>query len=338
MIVVRAPMRISLLGGGTDIPAFHQDTDGAVFSMGINKYVYVMLNDRFGGGIRASYSTTENVDRISDLKNELIRESLLAAGVPNRPDKGLEIVTVSDVPSTGSGLGASSALAVAIASACEIRKHAAGPTNQCHIPQAVMAGRACDVEINRLRHPIGKQDQYGSAISGISLHVFHKSAVITHKLGNQATEVWRRRILPDAMLLYMGPRSASSATGILSSAQKSMPDIVTRQAMADLAKELYDRSSYGDAIGIRARLGAMLNKGWQLKKQLTPMATNEAIDRAIDTALALGADGVKILGAGGGGFMLVLAESSMHPNIADGLGMTRVPYEVDTQGVVGWVI
>jgi len=338
MIVVRAPMRISLLGGGTDIPAFHQDTDGAVFSMGINKYVYVMLNDRFGGGIRASYSTTENVDRITDMKNELIRESLLAAGISNKPDKGLEIVTISDVPATGSGLGASSALAVAIASACEIRKHAAGPTNQCHIPQAVMAGRACDVEIDRLGRPIGKQDQYGSAIGGIALHVFHKSSVITHKLADQAVAMWRRYILPDTMLLYMGPRSSSSAIDILSSAQESMPDIGVRQAMADQAKELYDRSSYGDAIGIRARLGTMLNKGWQLKKQLTPMATNEAIDRAIDTALALGADGVKVLGAGGGGFMLVLAESSMHSNIAEGLGMARIPYEVDTQGVVGWVM
>jgi D-glycero-alpha-D-manno-heptose-7-phosphate kinase len=324
VIITRTPLRISLFGGGTDIPAFHQEVDGAVFAVAINKYVWVCLNDKFGGGIRVSYSITENVDRISQIKNELIRETLVHEGIKHTD--GLEIVTISDVPSNGSGLGSSSALCVGLIAAIRAKRGE-------KIQQACIANAACDTEINLMGKPIGKQDQYTCALGGVSLHTFGRDSVSTNQLTvYHALSLWGK-LRPYLLLLHVGARSNYSADTILAQAQAVNPDPMLVDAMAAQARLMHTLAMTASESYLHDNFGQMLRQAWEYKKQLTPLATNDMIDGLYNTALSLGAEGAKILGAGGAGFMLVYAPPEYHKNIAEGLGLRVVPFELDFHGV-----
>lgn len=324
MIITRTPMRVSLFGGGTDIPKFYEQSPGAVFSMAINKYVYVAVNKKFSPGIRVSYSRTENVDSIGLIVNELVRESLsevrdtLGAG-----DNHLEAVMMSDVPTKGSGLGASSALCVGLINAYAAHNH-------INLPPQRLAEMACNVELNRLRSPIGRQDQYACAHGGINHLTFTPDGVDVAPLSPKAYSFWRRAVFPWLRMYFVGYREVG-ANRILESAQRAPVDIRVMQEMVAQASAMSVILNEGNVDRV-FEVGMMLRSGWELKKKLTPKACTRDIKIVIDKALEKGALGAKILGAGAGGFLLAFVPPDNGPEFDKAMGLPKFEFDVDYSG------
>jgi D-glycero-alpha-D-manno-heptose-7-phosphate kinase len=288
MVISRTPLRVSFVGGGSDLPSFARKYGGAVISTTIDKYVYVIVTERFEGDLRVSYSKTEIVDSINNLKHELIRESLRLAGLPRK----VEIVTVADVPARGTGLGSSSAVTV-------------GALNALFAYQGILkspgelAEYAAEIEIDTLGKPIGKQDQYASAFGGLQLLQFGPGDVVRRDpvvIGNDS----RRELERSLLMFYTGKQR--SASKILQEIDASSERPSTRRSFArlrDLALELYDDLGHGDPTV----LGEYLHKGWEQKRRLAGVSDPQ-IDSWYAAARKAGALGGKLLGAGGGGFLL----------------------------------
>lgn len=319
MIITRTPLRLSFAGGGSDLEAFYRDEPGAVVSTAINKYIYITVNKKFDEKIRASYAVTEIVDTVGDLKHELIRESLRLLGI----DGGMEITSISDIPSQGTGLGSSSAYTVGVLHAL----HA-------HLGRQVGAERlareASHVEIERCGKPIGKQDQYIVAYGGLQYIQFNPdgSVVVDPVICPPQTKQALQRSL---LLLYTGV--TRSADTILTEQAENIrtQDRVRRslRAIVELARELRDALAAGD---LEAFAG-ILHQGWQEKKRMAAGITNVQIDEWYDRARRHGAMGGKITGAGGGGFLLLYAPPERHQSIIDALpGLRPVPVALEPQG------
>ena len=319
MIISRTPLRISFMGGGSDLPAFYEREPGCVISTAINKYIYITLNKKFDRHIRASYSVTEIVERLGELKHELIRESLRLAGV----EEGIEITSISDIPSSGTGMGSSSSYTV-------------GLLNALHAYQGLHAGaerlgrEACHVEIDVCRKPIGKQDQYIAAYGGLQCirfnpdgGVFVDPIVCKPETKNEL----ERRLL----LFYTG--ITRSANPILEEQKKNTladPRVRgTLRAMTQMAQAMRDALSANDLDNF----GEMLHEGWLSKKIVASCISNCKIDDWYERARKHGALGGKLLGAGGGGFLLLYAHPERHPAVISGLAeLTPVPFRFEPQG------
>jgi D-glycero-alpha-D-manno-heptose-7-phosphate kinase len=319
MIISRTPLRVSFAGGGSDLPAFYRHEPGAVVSTAINKYIFINVNRKFDRQIRASYSITEIVDSVNELKHELIREALKLLDLKG----GIEITSISDIPSQGTGLGSSSTYTVGLLNALYAYLGRHGGAER-------LAREACHIEIERCNKPIGKQDQYIAAYGGLQYIQFNpdESVFVDPIICSPETKkILERRLL----MFYTG--MTRSANQVL---QEQKINIETDQklrqelrAMTQLAQNLRDILCQGDLDSF----GEILHQGWLMKKSLASGISNNHINEWYERARRHGAIGGKILGAGGGGFLLLYAHRERHKDIISALPELRcVPFGFEAQG------
>lgn len=319
MIITRTPLRISFAGGGSDLPAFYEQEQGAVVSTAIDKYIYITVNPKFDHQIRASYSITEIVDSVDELQHELIRESLRMLDLT----QGIEVTSISDIPSQGSGLGSSSTYTVGLLNALYAYcGHMAGAERLAH--------EACHIEIERCGKPIGKQDQYIAAYGNLQYIRFNPDgSVFVDPIICQPTT--QRRLQENLLLLYTG--LTRRADDILIKQSQATQTDETKQAslrrMVGLAGQLREALSQNDVDAF----GEILHAGWMEKRQLVDGISNNAIDTWYERARTAGAIGGKLTGAGGGGFLLLYADPERHRNICRALPeLQHVPFHFSPQG------
>lgn len=296
MIVTQTPLRISFFGGGTDFPAFFAKEEGCVLSSAIDKYIFVIIKKRFDDKIRVGYTKTELVQDIDEIQHELVRECLRKTGIR----KGVEIATMADIPSSGSGMGSSSTVTVGLLNAMYQFK------NEPKEPET-LARQACEIEINVLGKPIGMQDQYIAAYGGQRFISFGRDQRVTvQSVGLK--ECHSDRLNQNLMLFFTnGTRKAES---ILSEQVKNIglkfEVLKEMKKLALIAKEQIKSGCFDD-------FGNLLDQAWQLKKQLASRISNNGLDEIYQSARKAGALGGKITGAGGGGFLLLYC----HPDRQD---------------------
>lgn len=318
VIISRTPLRISFAGGGSDFPAFYRHEAGAVVTTAVNKYIYITVNKKFDSKIRASYAITEMVDRVEDLKHELIREALFLTGITG----GIEITSISDIPSRGTGLGSSSAYTVGVL-------HALHAYAGRHAGAKRLAEEACQIELERLRRPMGKQDQYIAAFGGLQFIRFEEGAVSVEPLLPGAE--FRDRLQDHLLLLYTG--LTRSADPILAEQQRNLQE--NAQALDDALRLRNLALDLRDTVVNRrlSEVGEILDEGWTIKRRLASGVTTPDIDEWYGTARAAGAIGGKLLGAGGGGFLLLFAPPRSQPAILERLPDLRpVPFRLEPYG------
>lgn len=288
MIITQTPLRVSFAGGGTDFKGFYEQTHGSVVSTAIDKFIYVVVKERFDDKIRIGYTQTEMVEAVDEIQHELAREAMRKVGITY----GIEISTMADIPSEGSGLGSSSTVTVGLLNALHSFK---GDI----VPAETLACQACEIEIDVLGKPIGKQDQYIAAYGGLRHFKFMPDDTVQSariRLGDAE----RQRLSESLLLFYTGvTRKSSTVLGEQKSNISSKMTVLTE--MRDQAEELARQLK----LGAVASLGQTLRDGWMKKKQLASGITNPEIDEMYDLAMSAGALGGKVTGAGGGGFFLV---------------------------------
>lgn len=317
MIITRTPLRVSLAGGGTDFPTFYNVHGGAVLSFTINKYVYITVSEKFDGKTRLSYSHTEIVDDPAELQHDIARETLKLYG-----EKGLEITTVADVPSYGTGLGSSSAFAVGLIKALSAR-------NGERCPAKMLAETAFTVESTLCGHPVGKQDQYAAAFGGVHFYEFTKGNISVEPIllnEEQKTYLEARMMLFHVDLIRNSERILEHQRENLA---KDDDAIGGALVLRNLAYELRNRIVIAKDLTM---VGACLNSGWKNKKRLEGNIGNKYIQSLIDLAIRAGASGGKLCGAGGGGFLLIFAEPETHQKIRDVLNLRQMPFSIEMQG------
>jgi D-glycero-alpha-D-manno-heptose-7-phosphate kinase len=316
MIITQTPLRIGLLGGGTDLPGFYRENGGRVLNCALDKYIYVIVKQRFDDDIYVNYSKKEIVSRVEDLEHELVREAMQMTGVT----KGVEITTLADIPSAGSGLGSSSAVTVGLL-------HALFAYQGRQVSAEELAERACAIEIDRCGKPIGKQDQYIAALGGIrDIRFGPGDDVVAEEVDLGAAD--RRALQRQIMLFYTG--ITRSANKILAEQSANMD--ATRPQLGllrDLAGFAAERLRSGDVDAI----GPAMRESWEAKRKLASGVSNGDIDAAVSRALAAGASGAKLTGAGGGGFLLVICPVEHQRAVRQSLaGMRELPVKLDRLG------
>jgi D-glycero-alpha-D-manno-heptose-7-phosphate kinase len=316
MIITQTPLRIGLLGGGTDLPDFYRQHGGRVLNAAIDKYIYVIVKERFDDDIYVNYSKKEIVSRVDDLEHELVREAMRMTGVTS----GVEITTLADIPSAGSGLGSSSAVTVGLL-------HALFAYRGRQLSAEELASRACEIELERCGKPIGKQDQYIAAFGGIrDIRFGPGEDVVAEEL--ELTPAGRRALQQQIMLFYTG--ITRSANTILAEQSANIAATTEQlRLLRDLASFTADRLRGGDVDAV----GASMREGWETKRKLASGISNERIDRAVSQALDAGASGAKVTGAGGGGFLLVICPMERQPAVRRSLAhMRELPVKLDRLG------
>ena len=316
MIITQTPLRISFAGGGTDFPDFYEAEGGCVISTAVDKYIYVIIKERFDDKIRVGYSKTEMVDSIDEIEHELVRECLRKTGITH----GVEISTMADIPSEGSGLGSSSSVTVGLLNAMYAYKGKLKTAD-------VLAEQACEIEIDILKKPIGKQDQYIAAFGGLRLIKFDPSGDVQVDLVDIDSEK-KRRLGESLMLFFTGV--TRKADGILADQRQNIPSrLPILREMKQQVYEIYDNLMVGKAD----QVGEIMHAGWQRKKQLTDKISNRDIEHIYETALLAGAAGGKITGAGGGGFMLLYCPPVRQPAVRTALSQLKeLPFSLERDG------
>ena len=287
MIISQTPLRISFVGGGTDMNSYYQRLPGMVISTAIDKYLFVIVNERFDDKIYINYMEKEIVNEVDEIKHELVREAMKKAGIK----KGVEVTMIADIPSTGSGLGSSSTLTVGLLNAFY---HYQGQ----QVTAEKLAEEACEIEIDILKKPIGKQDQYIAAYGGLNKFIFNLDGTVTTKSLNLSRD---NRIRLGSNLLLHFTNITRKADVILSEQKNNTNDnFESLKSLAELVPILENEflSENWDALGL------MLKQNWEIKKNLASGITIPEIDEMVKVALNNGSIGVKIAGAGGGGFLL----------------------------------
>jgi D-glycero-alpha-D-manno-heptose-7-phosphate kinase len=317
MVITQTPLRISFVGGGSDFREFYRTNGGgAVISTAINKYIYVVANTRFDDRIRVSYSVTEFVDNLDALQHELVREAMRKVGVTH----GVEIATLADVPSTGSGLGSSSCVTVGLLNALYAY------TGQTKPPE-VLAREACEIEIDTLGKPIGKQDQYIAAYGGFRRIDFLPDECVTVRSLDLSAET-KRQFNANLLLLYTG--IARQTSDILHEQQQR-----TAGNYGTLTHMRQQVDTFGDHLenDTLVELGQILHEGWLYKRLLAGQISNDAINGIYERARAAGATGGKIVGAGGGGFLLLYCPPSHRHKVLQALSDLReLPFSFEPEG------
>lgn len=311
MIISRTPLRISFVGGGSDLPAFYRESAGMVVSATIDKYVYLSVNKHYSGGVRVSYSQTENVSYAREVQHELVRACLQMANIRS----GVEVVSVADVPH-GTGLGSSSAFTVGLLTALYAHQ------GEFH-PADGIAHDACHVEIGMCHQPIGKQDQYAAAFGGLRCYVFQPDEAVHNEylaIPPEVLDQFERRLL----LFDTGLRR--DARDVLKS--------VTRHSQADVRAMANMAGAFRDALlcGRLDECGEIMDGAWWTKVRTADGVTSDQINYWYSCAKVAGAVGGKLCGAGGGGFMLFYAPEEKHGAIGRSLGLRRVPFRFSHQG------
>lgn len=296
MIIARSPLRISFVGGGTDLPDFYRHYPGRVISATIDKCIYIAINQaHLLDNFLIKYQMTEIVKHPSQLKHTRFRAALLEHGIF---DKGMEIASFADLPSN-TGLGSSSSFTVALTKG--LRAYLGKPISQAEVAEA-----ACRLEIDILGEPIGKQDQYAAAYGGLNIYQFNADGSVD--VEPVLMDFKKKALLEDHIFLFFTgiTRSASS---VLTEQKSNIADkLELYQKMSDSVYDFRDRLLAGDIPG----LAAMLHEAWLRKKSLASNVSNPAIDALYEAGLVNGAMGGKILGAGAGGCLLLLAPPDKH--------------------------
>jgi D-glycero-alpha-D-manno-heptose-7-phosphate kinase len=316
LIIVQTPLRVSFFGGGTDFPSYYLAEGGAILSSAIDKYIFVTIKKRFDKKLRIGYTRTEMVDCIQEIHHELIREALKKTCIT----QGIEVTTMGDIPSEGSGLGSSSTVTVGAL-------HAMYTYMGEILPAERLAELACEIEIDILGKPIGKQDQYIAAYGGLRFFEFLPNGQIRTTKVKMDDE--RRRLLNANFMLFFTGISRKADT-ILQEQQENINDrlaILRRiKQMAYTARDELERTNI-DA------LGELLHEGWMLKKQLAGRISNGTIDEIYQTARKAGATGGKITGAGGGGFLLLYCPYDKQSAVRSALSdLQELPFQLERDG------
>jgi len=321
MIITRSPLRISLGGGGTDLPSYYREHGpGFLIAAAIDKYVYITIHDMFDSGVIVRYSKTERVDAVTDVQHPIVREAMRLVGIEN---PHLEIASVADVPA-GTGLGSSGSFTTALLKALHAyRKNLVHPDE--------LAAQACDLEINRLGEPSGKQDQYIAAFGGVTCFRFH---------GDERVEAWPLRASAETlhnlednlMLFFTGfTRSASSLLKDQDEKTKKRDGDMLRNM--EFVKELGTKSLEALESGDLRGFAELMNVHWEHKRRRTNGMSNDSIDIWYNTARQNGALGGKLIGAGGGGFLLFYTEDrSRLRHAMNACGVREVRFRFDYEG------
>jgi D-glycero-alpha-D-manno-heptose-7-phosphate kinase len=320
MIIVRSPLRITLGGGGTDLPSYYRDHDGFLMAAAIDKFVYVTVIKPFVPGVYLKYSKIEHVDTIEEVQHPVVREALrlFDFGIPQ-----IEITTLADIPS-GTGLGSSSSFTTALLRA--LHAHARGI-----IHPRELAEQACFIEIEKLGEPIGKQDQYIAAFGGITCFTFRKDGMV--EAVPLAVDEEIRCGLEDNLLLFF--------TGFSRSASTILRDQNSRTKGRDSA--MIDNLHYVKDLGVRSKaalekgdmagFGRLMHEHWEHKRKRSGDMSNSQIDGWYNLALKNGAIGGKLIGAGGGGFLMFYVEDKARLRHAmREAGLTEVRFHFDFEG------
>ncbi|HKN93811.1 MAG TPA: hypothetical protein VJU60_05745 [Thermoleophilaceae bacterium] len=318
MVVTRTPLRVSFAGGGTDLEEFYSREPGAVFSTAITRYVYVSVKRHgpvFDEKVRVTYSTSEMVASVDAVQNDIARECLKFLGI----EPPIYISTIGDLPDS-SGLGGSSSFTVGLLNALHAYQGERVTAGQ-------LAEEASHVEIDMLGQPIGKQDQYAAAFGGLNLFTFKPDGGVSvepQRLANGAVG----GLFDHLMMFWTGhQRRTEAVLGEQKANTATKFDSLVK--MRDQAHELQGKTCNGHID--TAALGQILDEGWQLKRGLASSISNQQIDDWYESAMNAGASGGKILGAGGGGFLLFVVDPEHQDAVRDALGtLTEVPvwYEV----------
>ena len=316
MVITQTPLRISFVGGGTDFKEFYSIDGGAVVSTAIDKYVYVIVKERFDDKIVLSWTKKEIVQSVDEIQHELIREAMRKTGVA----KGIEAITVADIPSEGSGLGSSSSLTVGLLNAFYAYQGESVSAER-------LAQEACDIEIGILKKPIGKQDQYIAAYGNLRRISFRADASVEVEKLSISDET--RRILNSNFMLFYTNRTRSSAPILTEQKSNIANKLPILQQMKNQVEEMKQIVQNGHP----EMLAQLLNRGWQLKKQLADSITSAEIEAMYTAALEAGAGGGKIAGAGAGGFLLLYCEPQNQEKVRKALsGYREMPFLLERDG------
>jgi D-glycero-alpha-D-manno-heptose-7-phosphate kinase len=309
VIISKTPLRMSFAGGGTDLPAYYRRFGGAVLSTAIDKYVYITVNRKFDDWVRVSYSKTEEVERASQVEHRLVRAALEQNSIVG----GIEITSIADIPSRGTGLGSSSAFTVGLL-------HALAAFRGRYSSAGELARESCHIEIDVLGNPIGKQDQYAAAFGGMNLIRFlpDDSVTVEPVICDRAVV---GRLQDSLLTFYAG--DTRCANGILagqSAASGTDPAAQARlHRMAALAHEMKNELQRANVDAV----GEILHEGWMLKRELAGGITNPTIDHWYAAARQAGAIGGKLLGAGGGGFLVFFVSPARREDVLRALASLR---------------
>jgi D-glycero-alpha-D-manno-heptose-7-phosphate kinase len=319
MIISRTPLRMSFVGGGSDLPAFYHKQKGAVLSTAIDKYVYVNVNKKFDSGIRLSYSKTEEVDSVNQIEHRLVRASMELLELKG----GLEITTIADIPSRGTGLGSSSSFTVGLLNALNAYRG-------CYVSTDQLGYDSCKIEIEMCGEPIGKQDQYAASFGGFNLIEFcpDESVIVSPLICEHNTIT---KLEENILLFYTG--ITRSASNLLKQQSNDITNSeVKHRTLMRMVQLTYDMRDELQKNNVDA-FGDILHENWTLKKSLTSGISTSFIDECYDAGRKAGATGGKILGAGAGGFLMLYAAKECHDLIKKTLSNLRsIPISFETLG------
>jgi D-glycero-alpha-D-manno-heptose-7-phosphate kinase len=316
MIISETPLRISLAGGGTDLADYYLNHEGYVVSASIDKYLYVIIKERFDDLVYVDYSKKEIVNHVNEIQHDLVREAAKLAGL----EKGFEVMMLADIPSEGSGLGSSSSLTVGLLNAFYQYRGIQVTSEQ-------LAKDACKIEIEILKRPIGKQDQYIAAFGGLRSFRFCKNDSV--EVGNIKLDSEARRKLGSNLLLFF-TNTTRIAGSILQEQKDNINDTIEfHHKIKELAFDSHAALEKHDLN----RIGTNLKINWDMKKKLAKSITNPNIERMYELSMTGGALGGKIAGAGGGGFLLVYCERDKQDRLRESLKEYReLPFLLEKFG------
>ena len=319
MIIARSPLRVTLGGGGTDLPSYYEKFGGFLIAAAIDKYIYITLHDTFVPDLIVKYSELERVPNAKQLKHPIIREAFDLVGVSGQ---SLELTSMADLPA-GTGLGSSGSFTTSLLKALHAHKH-----NLVH--PAELAAQACEIELNRLKEPIGKQDQYISAYGGLTCFKFLKDGSV---------EAWPLKVsretrdnLEDNLLLFFTGYSRNASAILKEQDQKSKSNDQEMIENLHFIKDLGLQSQQALETGNLEEFARLMDVHWQRKKQRSGGMSNPKINEWYDLARANGALGGKLIGAGGGGFLMFYAEEKTrlrHAMIKAGLQEVRFRFDFE---------
>lgn len=325
MIITRSPLRISLGGGGTDLPSYYTEHGGFLIAAAIDKYVYITLHKMFNPGYLLKYSQLEKVMDISEIKHPIIREALMLLDFRN---DHLEITSMADIPA-GTGLGSSGSFTTALLKGLHSYKR-----NLIHPLE--LAEQACDIEINRLREPIGKQDQYIASYGGITCFTFNRDGSVSAEPLKISKETLFD--LEDNLLLFFTGYSRSASSILKEQDEKSKSKSKDMIDNLHFVKDLGLKSRKALEAGDLGQFGSLMNSHWEYKKKRSGSMTNGKIDDWYELAVLNGAVGGKLIGAGGGGFLMFYAHDKKklrHAMMQEGLEEVRFRFDFEgTKAVI----
>ena len=319
MIISRTPVRVSFCGGGTDVDWFSQASEngGMVTSLALDRYIHVTVNKRFDNRIRLSYSKLELVDNFEELEHELVRESMRMTGVTS----GVEITTIADIPSRGTGLGSSSSVTVGLLNALHCFAGRSVSASQ-------LASEACQIEIDILKQPIGRQDQYAASYGGINTIKFCNNGDVLVEPIDISDDI-KSRISEEFTLIFTG-KSRSASSILSNSVNEGKFAIDNLKRIRDQADEAKDFLNSGQL----SNLGSLLNEAWEMKRGISESVSDSFLDETYERIISTGATGAKLLGAGGGGFFLVHGdlETRQKLKLEFSSDFRMIPLNIDNMG------